>query len=866
MAMRHIVFAEKDKYKVAILIKEQALRKDKIEKHYLKYLEAGGIAKEDVVMFSLPYDTPKKVKAATGKEYLNSQLLPVLKTLGVSTILCADPSYFKFLSKKATTEKEHGYHNTTQLKDWEDAFDLFLLPNHQAVFHDPRVQERIEFDLQAMIDFHHGQYKELGQDVVKDYKSYTHYDEIKVFLDSLYSKPELYVDVETFGLKHYFAGLGTIGFGWDEHSAHTIVVDKGSNNRAANFEEQKYCVIRKMLREFFENYKGKLVFHNASFDIKIIIFNLWMDHLIDQEGLIKGLNIMTRDFDDTKVIAYLATNSTAGNKLGLKDQSHEFAGNYAESDIDDISKIPTEDLARYNAVDCMCTAYVKKKWFQQMVDDKQEKIYREVMLPSLKVIIQMELTGACLDMDRVVQATRKVRRNLKWFEQIVLSHPAVQSTINYKKTVQLIADNEKLKKHVRTMQELDHIGFNPASPKDIQILLHEVLKYDVHDRTDTKQPATGAKTLKKHMGISCNDEKEKRLMKALCHISDASIILNNFLKNFADAVYCKEDGAYYLFGNFNLGGTVSGRLSSSQPNMQNIPSTGTPYAKMIKKCFIAPPGFIFVGADFASLEDRISALTTRDPMKLKVYTDGYDGHCLRAYHYFPEQYVGIEETPESINATAKTHKSWRQMSKTPTFALTYGGTFMAIVEQTGMPVAEAKRIEANYHKLYKASDDWVQRHVENASKTGYVECAFGLRVRTPILAQTILNTSVTPYEAQKEARTAGNALGQSWGLLNNRAAIELQENVLASRHSLDIRPSMHIHDAQYFYVRDDIEAVKFLNDNLGQAMRWQNDPLIQHPDVPLFGELDIFHPHWGEDTTIPNFASEEEIFNIADSM
>ncbi|CAM0055606.1 DNA polymerase [Vibrio phage K479] len=865
MAMRHITFKEQSNYKVAILLKETALRKDKIEKHYVKYLEAGGIAKEDIVCFSLPYDTPKKVKAATGKDYLNHQLLPVLKTLGVTTILCGDPSYFKFLSKKTTTEKEHGYHLKTQLKDWEDEFDLFLLPNHQAVFHDPRVQERIEFDLQAFIDFNNGQYKELGQDVVKDYASYITTFDIKEFLDSLMLLPEVYVDAETFGLKHYYAGLGTIGFGWDEHSAHTIIVDKFTKNRAANFEEQKTCQVRALIREFFENYKGKLVFHNASFDIKILIFNLWMDDLLDQEGLLKGLEIMTRNFDDTKVIAYLATNSTAGNKLSLKDQAHEFAGNYAESEIDDISKIDTDVLAKYNAVDCMCTAYVKKKWFQQMVDDKQENIYREIMLPSLKVIIQMELTGACLSMERVEQATRKVSRNLRWFEAIVLRHPAVQSTINYKKTVQLIADNERLKKHVRTMEELDHIGFNPGSPKDLQILLHEVLKYEVHDRTDTKQPATGAKTLKKHMSLSCNDESERLLMKALCHISDASIILNNFLKNFAQAVKA-SDGAHYLFGNFNLGGTVSGRLSSSQPNMQNIPSSGTPYAKMIKKCFVAPPGWIFVGADFASLEDRISALTTRDPMKLKVYTDGYDGHCLRAYHYFPEQFVGIPETPDAINATAKTHKSWRQMSKTPTFALTYGGTFMAIVEQTGMPVSEAKRIEANYHKLYKASDDWVQRHVEDATSTGYVECAFGLRVRTPILKQTIINTSVTPYEAQKEARTAGNALGQSWGLLNNRAAIELQENVLASRHRLDIRPSMHIHDAQYFYVRDDITAVKFLNDNLGKAMRWQADPLIQHPDVPLFGELDIFHPHWGVDTTIPNFASEEEIFNIADSM
>lgn len=246
-------------------------------------------------------------------------------------------------------------------------------------------------------------------------------------------------------------------------------------------------------------------------------------------------------------------------------------------------------------------------------------------------------------------------------------------------------------------------------------------------------------------------------------------------------------------------------------------------------------------------------------------TSGYDGHALRAYNYFPEHYEGIPDTPEAINGTKKSHAKWRQLSKTPTFALTYGGTFMAIVEQTGMPVAEAKRIEENYHKLYKASDDWVQEHILEATKCGYVECAFGLRVRTPILAKTILNIKETPYEAKKEARTAGNALGQSWGLLNNRAAIELQENVLASPYTKHILPCAHIHDAQYFYVRDDIKVVKFLNDNLGKAMEWQDHPLIQHPDVHLSGELDLFYPSWAYSKTLPNYASEQEIFQIADS-
>ena len=79
-------------------------------------------------------------------------------------------------------------------------------------------------------------------------------------------------------------------------------------------------------------------------------------------------------------------------------------------------------------------------------------------------------------------------------------------------------------------------------------------------------------------------------------------------------------------------------------------------------------GWIFCGADFSSLEDRISALTTKDPNKLKVYTDGFDGHCLRSYYYWPEAYVGIADTPEAINGTKDTHAEYRQKGKAPTFA------------------------------------------------------------------------------------------------------------------------------------------------------------------------------------------------------
>nr|WP_232373554.1 DNA polymerase [Alteromonas sp. RKMC-009] len=288
---------------------------------------------------------------------------------------------------------------------------------------------------------------------------------------------------------------------------------------------------------------------------------------------------------------------------------------------------------------------------------------------------------------------------------------------------------------------------------------------------------------------------------------------------------------------------------------------------MVKKCFKAPKGWVFMGADFASLEDRISALTTKDPEKLKVYTDGYDGHCLRAYGYFGDQMPDIDPTSvESINSIAQKYKALRQKSKSPTFLLTYGGTYHGLMG-LGLPEQEAKQIEQNYHRMYSHSDAWVQSKIDEAAKVGYVEVAFGLRVRTPIIKQCLMNNRRTPYEAKKEGRTAGNALGQSYGMLNNRAGIDLQERTFDSEHRYDILPFAHIHDAQYFMVRDDIEVVEWLNHNLVECMEWQELPDIQHDSVGLGGELSLFHPNWAEEIPLPNGASQEEIkHTIKESM
>ena len=182
----------------------------------------------------------------------------------------------------------------------------------------------------------------------------------------------------------------------------------------------------------------------------------------------------------------------------------------------------------------------------------------------------------------------------------------------------------------------------------------------------------------------------------------------------------------------------------------------------------------------------------------------------------------------------------------------------------GWSKEKAQRIEASYHELYVVSDQWVASQIKQACSDGYVTAAFGLRVRTPLLAQVVLGTSRTPYEAEAEGRTAGNALGQSWGLLNSRSSMAFMKTVRAhAEYREAIRPCAQIHDAAYFIVKNDSLLLEWMNRELVKEVEWQNDPLIWHDEVKLGGELSVFYPSWADEMVIPNGASEQQIIDLS---
>ena len=850
--MRYITSQDTGKYPIAIL-GHQIRREEMIKTYLLPY----DLSMEDFIFLEL-HSAPgkKKTPAREIKEFIQQELQQVLDDAETQYIICTDSDYFKILTKEAKAEANLGYVCDSV---WGKQKVIYT-PNYRQVFYDPPVvRAKIAQGMDALLNHIRGQYAEPGQGII-EFEAYPDTPEkIKAWLDQLLemNKP-LAIDIESFGLKHYNAGIGTITFCWSKTQGIAFNVDyepiKGATE-APYGRINRNDIVRNLLREFFIKYTQRQMYHNISYDVYVLIYQLFMDNLIDTEGLLHGMEIMLRNWDCTKLITYLATNSCAGNHLSLKDQAQEYAGNYAQDDIKDICLIPNEQLLRYNLIDGLCTWYTYEKHWDTLIADDQLDVYNNIFKPACEDIIQMQLTGMPMNMETVNHVAEEMETDRNQALKTIRESSLMKNFTLMLRQEWVDDKNAKLKKKQVTLADCE-IEFNPNSGPQLQKLLFDYIGLPVLGLTKSKQPATDGDTIKA-LRTHTQSEDVKELLNALIDYKLVDKIITSFIPAFRNA-QPGPDGWHYLFGNLNLGGTVSGRLSASEPNLQTIPS-GSKYAKKIKKCFEAPPGWIFCGLDFASLEDRISALTTKDPQKLKVYTDGYDGHSLRAFAYFGEQMPDIVDTVESINSIQHKYKPLRGDSKAPTFLLTYGGTYMGLMKNCGFSEDKAKLTEKRYHDLYVVSDAWVQAKLDEAAKTGYVTAAFGLRVRTPLLSQVLRGTCKTPYEAEAEGRTAGNALGQSWCLLNNRAGSEFMRKVRTSEFRLDIRPSIHIHDAQYFMIRDNMDTLQYTNKHLVEAVNWQSHPDIAHPDVGLGGELSLFYPTWANEIEIPNHATPEEV-------
>lgn len=804
-----------------LLIKDDSLNKAEISNHYLSKLMEEGVLPSSVLTLPLIYNTSTKILAKTAKAYLDKLIGKIPES--ASKLIIADSSYFKFITKTSKVSSNYGAVVAGSHPGYTH-FTCAYVPNYKSLFQQPENAQLIDLGIKAIAGTSNSV-------LIKSAEYGFQYGSDRELLDSLYQYPVLSADIETTGLS-LEDEIISISFAWTKHDG--LAIDLSITGIY-------------YLKKFFENYKGKLIFHNGLFDAKLLIRSLWMEHNTDYVGMMQGLSYF-KNFDDTMIMAYLAKNATTKVSLRLKEVALEYVGNYA-IEIQDTSKYTKQEILKYNLIDALATFYVWEKYYIEILS----RPYREIFQPSLYSLLKMMLVGLPMNSHRVNEVHNILAGKEKVLkEQIQENNHVIAFNIILQKDA-CIKANEQLKKLVKPISDFSNIKFNPSSHIQLAKLLFETLELPILDKTKSGAPSTSSDVLKDLENYT-TDEDILDLLKFVRDLSEVEKINGTFIKAFMQ----EKD---FLHGNLKLGGTQSGRLASNSPNLTNLPAHGS-MGKLVKSCIEAPEGWLFAGADFSALEERIGALLSKDPNRIKVYTDGYDGHSMRAQKYFADQMPDIDPTNvNSVNSIETKYPELRRKSKAPTFALQYMGTAYTLHKRAGFTIEQATDIEQAFHELYKVSGEFNEKNKQFMEKHGYVECAFGLKLRTPIIPKCVLGNSRTPHEADKEARSANNAITQSWGMLLNRAMNATNKRIEEAGYSTDILPCNMIHDAGYFLVKNDPKYIKFLNDVLIEEMEWNDEDTIRSTDVPMKASLEL-GKSWDKLINLHNHATLEEIQNV----
>lgn len=506
--------------------------------------------------------------SASAAKQAAKETIECVKSLGIQCLYVVDAAIYKQLTghKKALPYLAI----PCVLKSTEAECHVVYGINPSRLFYTPALKPDFDRSYHVAREIIKGNvFDVIPEDLSSRVTRYKESWEIRDKLEELLLEPELSLDIEAFSLKFYKAGIGTFALAPDTQKAYAFACDKqaidGKELRVTNL------VVRELLRSFLVRYKGVLKYHNGSYDMKVLIYVLFMQEKLENfKGMLEGLNVLTDGFcfEDTKIITYLATNSVAGNELSLKRQAQEFAGNYGlGDDIKNISKVNVDRLLNYNGIDCLNTNYVFEKYYQTMIDDQQNDIYQNLFKKSIKLFLQAELTGIPISLAKVheaektLQAARQEQMDILYNNpEVLMYEPMLQEYMAEKHTA-------KLKEKVIDPSHYAHVRYNPSSGKQTAQLLFEVGGLQFEDTTETGAPSTGKDALIKVKALNFDNKPYVEIIDALIELSQIDILLQNFIESFKENSVERKGMGHFLFGSFNLGGTISGRLSSSDPKI-----------------------------------------------------------------------------------------------------------------------------------------------------------------------------------------------------------------------------------------------------------------------------------------------------------
>ena len=535
-------------------------------------------------------------------------------------------------------------------------------------------------------------------------------------------------DTETTSLDAINAKLVGVSLCMKSHESFYIPFGHDDQKQNIDFSEK---IFFEGLKKLLSNTKNTIIGQNIKYDMNVL----------EKYGLSIDSNIQ-----DTMILSYILNSSgrhdldTLSNKyLNHKAIAYEeIVGSGAKQKK--FSEIDVKLAAPYACEDADLTFRLYNYFLDKLSDLKEQyDLYKNIELPLIHVIARIEKNGVLINTNSLKKQSLDLAKRIKSIEENVYS----------------IAGKE----------------FNIGSPKQIQEIFYEDLKLPILKKTPKGQPSTNEDVMQE---LSLTHE----LPKLILQYRNLMKLKNTYTDRLGEQI---NESTNRLHTSYNQTVTITGRLSSSNPNLQNIPIK-TNDGKNIRKTFIAEKNYQIVSADYSQIELRVMAHLSKDKSLIKSFKNGEDIHSATAQEVFMIKGDPTEEQ--------------RRAAKTINFGLIYGISSYGLSRQLKIDNNAAKDYINNYFEKYKGVKKFMDSTKTKTKEHGYISTISGRRIYLP-------NITHNNFQIRSAAeRTAINAPIQGTAAdILKIAMINIDKWIITSNSP--VRMIMQVHDELVFEIRKD---------------------------------------------------------------